>query len=196
MTAGLIVAAGESRRMGSCKVLLPAGGVPLVRIVATTLLDAGLSPVLAVLGFRAPEVAAALAGLPVICTTNPRFAQGMGTSLAAGVAALPSPTTSAVIALGDMPGVLPETIRALLLARGSRGIAVPTYGGQRGHPVVFEMQRYRAWLEHLGGDRGARALLVTHPEDVVEVPVEDPGVVLDLDTQEEYLAWLHTLKRP
>jgi len=182
--------------MGRCKVLLPTGGVPLVRIVATTLLDAGLSPVLAVLGFRAPEVAAALAGLPVVCITNPRFAQGMGTSLAAGIAALPSSTTSAVIALGDMPGVLPETIRALLLARGSRDIAVPSYGGRRGHPVVFEMQRYRAWLEHLDGDRGARAVLASHPEDVVEVPVEDPGVVLDLDTKEEYLAWLHTRKRP
>lgn len=195
-TAGLLLAAGTSRRMEAAKLLLPVGTEPLVRVSATVLLAAGLFPVFAVLGHRATEVALALAGLPVVCITNPRFAQGMGTSLAAGVAALPFSTISAVVALGDMPGVLPETIRTLLAARGTRGIAVPTYRGQRGHPVVFEMQRYRASLEHLEGDRGARALLATHPEEVVEVPVEDPGVALDLDTQEEYLAWLRTRKQP
>lgn len=190
--AGLLLAAGESQRMGRCKLLLPIGGVAMVRVAATALLGAGLSPVLAVLGSRAAEVAAALVGLPLVCITNPRFTQGMGTSLAAGVAALPSSATSAVIALGDMPGVRPDTIRALLAARGTRGIAVPTYRGLRGHPVVFDMQRYRGSLEQWKGDRGARALLAGHPEDVVEVPVEDPGVTVDLDTQEEYLAWLST----
>lgn len=191
MTAGVLLAAGESRRMGeSLKLLLPAGGEPLVRHAARALLDAGLSPVVAVVGYRAPEVAKALAGLPLECVTNPRFARGMGTSLAAGVGALPAAAEVAVIALGDMPAVRPDTIRTLLRDRRESGIAVPLCQGRRGHPVVFDLTRYRNQLLALDGDLGARAILAAHPEDVARVPVEDPGVLLDLDTRGEYEAWM------
>ena len=191
MTGGILLAAGESRRMGeAAKLLLAVGGQPLVRVCARALVDAGLAPVIAVLGSRAQEVRESLAGLPVRCIDNPRFSRGMGTSLAAGVAALPATLDAAVIALGDMPAVGSETVRVLLLARGERGITVPVYRGRRGHPVVFDLSRYREHLQALDGDRGARAILEAHPDDVARVPVDDPGVVLDLDTREEYEGWL------
>jgi len=178
------------------KLLLPVGGEALVRVSARALVDAGLSPVVAVLGCRAAEVERALTGMPLQCITNPRFAQGMGTSLALGITALPPAATCAVVALGDMPAVHPDTIRTLLRARGPLGIAAPVYRGRRGHPVVFDLLRYRAQLGTLDGEAGARAILDAHPEDVARVPVEDPGVVLDLDTPEQYQTWLNGTPEP
>jgi molybdenum cofactor cytidylyltransferase len=172
------------------KLLLPVDNEPLVRVCARTLLAAGLSPVIAVLGSQGDEVRQALAGLEVRCIENPRYLQGMGTSLAAGVAALPATVDTAVIALGDMPSVDPETIRALLRAGGERGIVVPEHRGRRGHPVVFDLSRYREELMALSGDRGARTILKAHPDDVARVPVDNPGVLLDLDTRQEYETWL------
>lgn len=193
MAAGVLLAAGQSRRMGEAnKLLLPVDGRPLVRLCAQTLLEAGLARVVVVLGEQAGRVRRALEDLPLQFVENQRFQEGMGTSLATGIRALSDSFDHAVIALGDMPAIAPDTIRALLRAGGGRGIRVPEHLGRRGHPVVFDLTRYRGELMALEGARGARDILRAHPEEVTRVPVADPGVVLDLDTKEEYEVWLRS----
>ncbi len=189
MIAGILLAAGTSARMGGAnKLLLPYRGEPLVCGPARALVDAGLHPVIVVVGHEAGAVARAVDHLPVRTVVNPDFREGMGASLRAGVEALPPDAVAVAVALGDLPGLSGEMVRAVVEAfrASSRGIAVPVFQGRRGHPVVFDLGRYRAALLGLRGDRGARAVVAAHPEDVLEVPVNDPGAVEDVDTPEAY----------
>ena len=120
----------------------------------------------------------ALAGLPVLFIANPAFADGLATSLVAGVAAQPSDSDGALVLLGDMPEVTAALLDALIetFARSPGASAVvPTYRGQRGNPVLIGRRLFAA-VENLTGDEGARRLL-KDAADVVELSVDDPGVV-------------------
>lgn len=189
--AGVLLAAGRSSRMGGgdSKLLLPwrPDGVPIVAAVAGTLRAGGLERVVAVLGYQADAVAAALGPLVVATVHNPSFERGLSTSIAAGVGAA-GDADGWLLALGDMPAVTAPTVRALLGAFAAApppAIAVPVCGGRRGNPVLFGA----AWREELlglQGDRGARRLLEDHPQGVVEVAVTDEGIFADVDTQVQY----------
>jgi molybdenum cofactor cytidylyltransferase len=165
----------------------------MVRWAAEALVGAGLDPVVAVLGLEAARVAGALEGLPFRLVDNPRYRSGQASSLGAGIEALPADCRAAAVALGDMPCVTPALVANLVSAyrSGGRGIVLPVYNGRRGHPVLFDLERYRAELLSLSGDEGGRSLLARHPEDVLEVVVDDPGAVLDVDTPDAYekLVW-------
>ena len=166
---------------GECKLLRPFRGSPLIRWAAQGLHNAGLTPIVVVLGPHPDPIRRALAGLPIDFVENERYLEGMGTSLAAGIAALPTGTSIAVVALGDMPLLSPGVINQLVedLAGSTKTIAVPVYQGRRGHPVAFHLARHRRSLLSLSGDQGARALLSAHPGDVLELTVCDRGVLLD-----------------
>ena len=187
--AALVLAAGRSTRMGGAnKLLVPVEGRPMVaRAVETLTAVPGVAPVLVVTGHRGGAVAAALEGLAVRRVHHPGHARGMGTSLAAGAAALAEldpPADAALVALGDMPGVRPGDVAALVASfrdDPGRGIRVPVHGGRRGHPVLFAA-RFFPEFRHLTGDAGARRVLDAHPDEVVEVPAEGAGVLLDVDT--------------
>jgi len=184
--AGVLLAAGRSSRMGGRNKLLiaDAQGVPMVARVADALLASGAAPVVAVLGHQAGAVAAALAGRNVACLENADFAAGMAGSLRVGLAALPRGVTAAVICLGDMPLVTGELLARLIAAydpaRG-RLIVVPTCQGKRGNPVLWD-RAYFAEMAALEGDMGARALVLKHAAQVVEVEVGDDAVLRDFDT--------------
>lgn len=178
--AGLILAAGRSRRMGAPKLLLPVDGVPMVVHAARAARDAGLAPVVAVTGHRGGAVARTLAGLAVSVFT-PDHALGMGHSLAAGVAVIARLAPEApglAVLLGDMPWIRAAHIAPLIAAfDGTRPVA-PTFGGQPGHPVLWP----RAWFPALGelsGDRGGRALLAR--ADPWLVPMADNACHRDVD---------------
>lgn len=177
---------------GINKLLLPVGGMPLVRRVARVLLRAGLRPVVVVVGAGADAIREALDGLPVRLVENPRHPQGMGTSVSAGVAALGAQVATVAVTVADLPLLRARDVRALAeaLAASERGIAVPVYGGRRGHPVFFALGPYRRLLEGLGGDEGAREILRARPGDVLEVAVNHPGGFDDLDTPEAYRRFL------
>lgn len=184
---GLLLAAGQSRRMGRAnKMLVEVDGAPMVVHAARALLSSGASPVVVVLGYEPEAVKDALAGLDVAFVENPDYADGLSTSLKAGLSALPGDCAGAVIALGDMPGVGANDIDSLIDAfdpAGGHSICVPTYDEKRGNPVLWARQ-YFAEMSSVSGDVGARHLIGENADQVIEVPRDNPGILIDLDTPE------------
>ncbi len=193
MIAAVLLAAGRSSRYGGAgdtKLLLPWGpkGIPMAAAVAATLKAAGLGRIVAVLGHRADAVGAALEDCGVETVLNPDYADGMSSSLAVGVRAAPEEAGGYLIALGDMPAVTAGTVSLLCRAFEAAeppAIVAPVHGGRRGHPVLFG-RAYREELLNLSGDLGARPLFARHAERVVEVAVDDGGILTDVDTEAQY----------
>lgn len=195
--AALVLAAGSSRRMGPLnKLLLPLRGEPLVRHAVHTALAAGCRDVVVVLGHDAAAVQAALTGLPVRCVHNAEHDEGLGSSVRCGVAALRPDVQAVLCLLGDMPNVSPATLQALAAAyKPEAGVQAcqPVFDGQPGNPVLWGAPMWPA-LAALQGDQGARGLLRGLGDGLVRVPVPDPGVLLDLDTPEDWAA--HSVSAP
>jgi molybdenum cofactor cytidylyltransferase len=185
--AALVLAAGRSSRMGGPnKLLEEVGGRPLVRIAAEEALASRARPVIVVTGHQRERVEAALAGLPVEFVHNPAFADGLGGSLRAGIAALPAEADGVIVCLGDMPQVdatlIDRLIGALDPDKGAL-IAMPTIDGQRGNPVAWS-RRFFPELMAVDGDIGARHLIGRYSEAVVEVPATGNAALTDIDTPE------------
>jgi molybdenum cofactor cytidylyltransferase len=183
--SAVILAAGRSTRMGGPnKLLAELGGKTLVRIVTEQALASKAEGVIVVTGHQAEEVEKALQGLKVKFVRNPDFAQGLASSVKAGVAAVPAAADGAVICLGDMPLISARLIDRLIEAFAPDSghlIAVPVSDNRRGNPVLWS-RRFFAELMALDGDIGARHLIAKHAEAVAEVPVEGFDAFLDIDT--------------
>jgi molybdenum cofactor cytidylyltransferase len=188
--AALVLAAGLSRRMGRNKLLLPIEGKPLVVRVVDALLQSMVSDIVVVTGHQAAEVEAALSSRHVRFVANPDFTEGLGTSVARGIAALPADIDGALVALGDMPRLTPSDIDRLIAAFNpveGRAICVPTHGGRRGNPVLWARD-YFPEMQRLGGDTGAKALIDRHADQLCEVAMPSDSVLLDIDTPEALAA--------
>lgn len=188
--AALVLAAGRAQRMGQTKQLAEIGGMPMIRRTAETVRAADLSGVVVVTGHDAERVGAALRGLPVTIVRNPDYAQGLSTSLRAGLEALPADTDAALVALGDMPSVSAADIDRLIAAfdpAEGRSIVVPVHRGKRGNPVLWGAA-YFAEMKALTGDAGAKRLLADYPEAVAEVEL-GPGILTDIDTPADLAAF-------
>lgn len=186
--AGLLLAAGASRRMGAAnKLLLPGPDGRAMVLHALDRLLAVFPEVTVVLGHEAEALRPALAGLPLRIVEAADHADGLSASLRAGIAALPQTAQGALVALGDMPCLSPDTLRALLAAHQPGGVTAPCHLGQMGNPVLWD-RRYFAAMAGLRGDRGAKSLLPA-PPDLRLVAVEDEGILMDVDTQEALKAW-------
>jgi molybdenum cofactor cytidylyltransferase len=189
--AGLLLAAGRSTRMGGPnKLLEEINGKPLVRIAAEQLLASRAKPVIAVTGHQKDRVERALDGLPVMFVHNPDFAEGLSTSLKAGITAVPAEADGAIVCLGDMPQVSAALIDRLIAAfdpeRGAL-VVIPTIAGKRGNPVLWS-RRFFPDLTAVEGDVGARHLIAGYAEAVAEVAVEDEAAFTDVDTPEALMA--------
>jgi molybdenum cofactor cytidylyltransferase len=185
-SAGVILAAGAATRFGKPKQLLAWNGEPLVRSVALTALQAGLSPVVVVTGAAAAEVEACVHELPVTLARNERWQDGQASSLQRGIAACPPATGSAVFLLADQPHVTTEIIRALVEthATGLHRIVAPLIQEERrGNPVLFDRETF-ADLQGLRGDVGGRAIFSKHR--VHFLPWHDARLLTEIDTQEDY----------
>jgi molybdenum cofactor cytidylyltransferase len=181
----VILAAGGSIRYGQPKLLLPWNGETVIRQVARSALSAGLNPVLVVAGEQMPAIRRELAGLNVRLVPNPDWEQGQSTSVQAGLRALPENCQGAVFFLGDQPQIPPALAQALVEAHAASlaPIVAPLVDGQRGNPVLFDRDTFSD-LMALRGDVGGRPLFAKY---LVEwVPWHDPGVLLDIDTPEDY----------
>lgn len=184
--ATLILAAGMSRRFGDGhKLLTNLEGKPVIRHVVEAALASSARPVLLVTGHQADAVAqAAAGGKDVTVVHNPSYADGLASSLRAGLAALPSGLDGVLICLGDMPDVHAAVLERLIAAFNpteGRAICLPTFGGKRGNPTLWGAQ-FLPDLLRLEGDSGARGLLGPYADWVCEVPVEDAGILQDYDT--------------
>ncbi|PSQ29418.1 nucleotidyltransferase family protein [Halobacteriales archaeon QS_9_67_15] len=190
--AGVLLAAGTSSRFGEAnKLLATRDGDPLVRHAARTLLDAGVDPVVVVVGHEADRVVDALDGLDVTFVRNPDYRQGQTTSVRAGIDAVRDrgdahdAPDAAVVALGDMPFVDPETIGTLVVAyaAGVGDALAAAYEGTRGNPVLFD-RRFFGDLTDVSGDVGGRAILL-ESDDSARVAVSDSGVRRDVDERSD-----------
>lgn len=189
--AGLILAAGQSRRMGAVnKLLAEIDGAPMVVHVADAVLASQAGPVIVVTGHEQETIGEALTGRDVTIVHNPDYADGLSTSLRRGLSALPEDIDGVVVCLGDMPNVTPGHLNQLIDAfdpLAGRSICVPTFGGKRGNPVLWGRQYFKEILE-VAGDVGARHLIGAYDDEVHEVAVPDSGVLLDLDTPQALAA--------
>lgn len=188
----IVLAAGESRRMGTLKQLLPYGDRTLLQCVVDNALEARVGPVVVVLGHRAEEVRTSLDKRPVIVAVNPNVSFGMLSSVQVGVrAALPLLPVEGrrgfLFCLGDQPQVGSEVIRHVATAfrETAKGIVLPVVAGRRGHPVAYSAA-YADEILALGPEASLRDVLRRHPEDVQEVPLESESILEDLDTPEDY----------
>jgi molybdenum cofactor cytidylyltransferase len=186
VTAAIVLAAGLSRRMGRPKLLLDLRGKPVIRHTVERLVAAHMDEVLVVVGPEHAALEQALDGLGVRLVVNPAPEAGQGSSVSAGVQALSARTTSALIALGDQPGIAVGVIGRLRAALETPGksIAAPRYADGLGNPVIFSAAVFPE-LAALPGDRGARSVVERDPGRlaVVEVASAMPS---DLDTPEDY----------
>jgi molybdenum cofactor cytidylyltransferase len=196
--AALVLGAGRSSRMGGPnKLLAEINGRPLIRIVTEAALKSKARPVIVVTGHQRDKVEAALAGLPVTFAHNPQFADGLGTSLKAGIAALPAEVDGVIVCLGDMPQVDAALIDRLIGALDpdkAALVAVPVIDGKRGNPVVWS-RRFFPDLMTVEGDVGARYLIGRYSEAVAEVPLTGTAALTDVDTPEALAAVKKELER-
>jgi molybdenum cofactor cytidylyltransferase len=188
--AALVLAAGRSSRMGSTnKLLADIDGAKLIARVVDAALGAGMHEVVVITGHDQSAVRAALAARPVRYAHNPRFADGLASSLCAGLSALRAGTDGVVVCLGDMPRVSSMHIAALadaFTAGAGADVCVPFHRGQRGNPVLWPARCFAA-LAGLAGDIGGRALLEREAH-LCRVAIEDDGVLVDVDTPEALAA--------
>jgi CTP:molybdopterin cytidylyltransferase MocA len=181
--AGLLLAAGAGRRYGMPKALVVQDGRPLVERGLATLRAGGCDPVVVVLGAAAAQVRAASDLSDATVTENTDWGTGMGASLGAGLAALAdAPAIAVVVLLVDTPGVTPEAVRRLRGHAGPGALALATYHGQPGHPVLLGRDHWPGVAGSATGDVGARRYLADHPGLVTRVPCEDIADGTDLDS--------------
>ncbi len=185
--AAVVLAAGRSQRMGGTnKLLADIAGRPMVRMVCAAVAASRADPIVVVTGFEAAAVAGALNGLAVRTIHNPVFAEGLSTSVAVGIKALPVGIAGAVVVLADMPAVATADIDRLIAAfdpTAGREIVVASSAGRRGNPVLWS-SRFFAELTSLEGDTGGRSLIEPHAVVVHRVEL-GAGVVTDIDTPDD-----------
>lgn len=186
MISAVILAAGQSKRIGQPKQLLVYRGRPMLRVVVENTIKAPVDEVVVVLGNGADLAARTLEGLKVKLAVNRSYGQGQSTSVRAGLKLVDLRARGVLFVLGDQPLVQVETIRLLVdsfMVRG--GMVAPFYNGVRGNPVLFERELLEC-ADEIQGDQGARGIIKLNPGRLHRVDVEDPGVLIDIDTWEDY----------
>lgn len=185
----VLLAAGQSRRMGPHnKLVMPLAGKPLVRRMVEMILAARPAQVVVVTGHEPAVVAAAVAGLAVTVVHNPRYGDGLSTSLQTGLAAVAPDMEGAMICLADMPSLTPAHLQKLIAGfdpAGGKAIGVPTHNGKRGNPVLWARELF-VQMREIAGDVGAKALIGANESLVYEVEFGDTAVLTDLDTPEQW----------
>jgi molybdenum cofactor cytidylyltransferase len=183
MIAAIILSAGKSERMGRPKALLQYRGQSFLEMILAAIASAHLAPTVVVAGHHYDVISKAFPNIPIVF--NPNYNLGMGTSVQAGIRALPAGLKGAAIFLVDHPMVDRHTIDALVARLAPGRIVVPVHEGRRGHPVLFSVEMLDEVLA-LPPDQGLNTVVRRLPERVIEVFVENAGVLRDIDTPEQF----------
>jgi putative nucleotidyltransferase with HDIG domain len=183
----VILSAGRSTRMGRFKPLMPLGNRRAIERVVDLFKAGGIGDLLVVVGHRAPEICRVIEPLKIGWVLNPRYRQGMFTSVLAGLQALPAKCHAFFIHPVDIPLVRPHTVQRLALAvrEAQADVVYPTFGGRRGHPTLIRASLVPAIMQWSGAG-GLEACLQRCEQTILELPVVDEGVLLDLDTPLDY----------
>nr|MBP7323306.1 molybdenum cofactor cytidylyltransferase [Deltaproteobacteria bacterium] len=191
MISGIILAAGESRRMGRPKLLLPWGNTTILGKVVDTYLETTISELIVVIGDNQESLKEILTSKPVIIVENPQYHEGMSTSIRKGIEAASDQAEGYLIGLGDQPLITSDIINRLVsvFVEENPGIAVCSYKQEKGHPVVFA-RTFRKTLCNLTGDMGGRTIIRQHGEQVRYVDVGSKAIFVDIDTPDDYKHWI------
>ena len=187
MTVGIILSAGESKRMGTPKQLLPWGSTFVLQQVIDNAAASHLEQIILVLGCLAGEIADQINVSPKTrVVINNDYREGMSSSVKCGIKKAPVGAAAFMLLLGDQPFIVPAIINRVLdeYQKNKYGIVIPVYNGKRGHPVIFDA-KYKAELLAIA-DRGAKAVVNNHLYDILEVPLEVPEILTDIDTPQDY----------
>ena len=186
--SAIILAAGESKRMGSPKMLLPFGNRTIIETVLDNVIAAGIEDVIVVLGADMRKIRTVIGRRQVRHCYNDNYKTGMLSSVKCGFAFLSAGCDAALVIPGDQPEITPQEIRKVMDAchKSGKGLVMPVYNKKRGHPLLVA-DRYFEEVKNMSDEGGLRRLSVIHPDDVYEVPTGDPGVLHDIDTREDYL---------
>ncbi|MGD0582737.1 MAG: nucleotidyltransferase family protein [Bacteroidales bacterium] len=184
----VVLAAGESSRMKTPKLILPFRGRTIIENVILNILDSDVKNVIVVTGAWEKEVIAAISDLPVKTCTNVNYRSGMLSSVICGLNSLPPGTAAAIVFQGDQPEIAAEVIDLLTATwrKERKGIIVPIHNGKRGHPLLIS-EKYFSEVALLDAGTGLRGLLSECSHDILEVEVENRMILRDIDTNEDYL---------
>ncbi|TMB67246.1 MAG: nucleotidyltransferase family protein [Deltaproteobacteria bacterium] len=192
MIAAVVLAAGESSRMGRPKALLPIDGVRFIEKIVSSFQSTKVGKILVVLGHNAEEMRQKIADLPVLIVVNNEYKKGQLSSLVAAIRDIQSRQSSAeldgiLVHLVDHPYVNPILVDVMIdrFYESKKLIVVPRYHGRRGHPVIFSRSLFSELL-NAALDQGAKTVVHAHQKDTLEIDTEDEGVTIDIDTPEEY----------
>jgi len=193
--AAIVLAAGESRRMGRQKLLLPYAGKTVIEHIVDQVLASEIAQTVVVTGHDVQAVKAGMLGKPVTLVENLQYKDGMLTSIRAGLQTVSPDAEGFMVVLGDQPSVSAPLIDRLIAAfcEVDKGIVVPLYEDDTGHPIIISMA-YRDEVMTKFNDTGLRGFIYGYPEYVHRLPVEMPGVLRDMDTPEDYERELNALK--
>ncbi len=192
MISAVILAAGESRRMGTQnKLLLPIGGEALLVKLVASVCASDVGQVLVVIGHEAEKIRSELNEFPLNFVYNPNFSEGMTTSIKYGVKMVSHECDGLLICLGDMPFINTSEINKLIHAyfknriKGKGLIVVPVFKRQRGNPVLFSIEFQNDILEHKK-ESGCKEVIMKNSDSVMEIEMDDEKMLLDVDTMEDY----------
>ena len=185
--SAVVLAAGASRRMGAPKQLLRLGGETILQRTLNNVRASDVGEIVLVLGHAAESVEKAISTERIRIVRNPDYQQGMGTSLRAGLASVNADAGGALIILADQPFVRPETLNELITCHqeSKPQILIPMYRGFRGNPVLLDRSVFEE-VKGLNGDIGCRAIFGDHTEGIRKLPVDDAGILLDIDSRGDY----------
>ncbi|MEJ2545542.1 MAG: nucleotidyltransferase family protein [Calditrichaceae bacterium] len=192
MISGILLAAGDSKRMGKPKQLLPYNGLTFVDSILNKFSEIGCEPIITILGATAELICEKTKVHKFQCFRNPNPEEGQLSSLQIAVAHLPEDSEGFIMALVDHPMVKLDTYQKLFeMAKENPGnIIVPEFYGQKGHPVYFGRTFFDSIL-HLPLNDGARVVLRENPADVMYLPVDDEGILKDIDTPKDFQQHIH-----
>ena len=183
----IILAAGESRRMFQPKLLLPFGEKTIIETVLDNATSSKSNYSLLVIGGFREKIEQKAKGFPALTVFNPDYKRGMLYSVKMGFRSLPEGAQAAVVLLGDQPSISFQVIDKIIDAYSltSKGIILPTYKKERGHPVLIDM-KYKSEIAALSPEVGLRGIVYGHPNDVYEVPVNTSSILRDIDNMQDY----------
>jgi molybdenum cofactor cytidylyltransferase len=173
--------------MGRPKLLLLAGGQAIIEKVVYNFLHSNVDEVIVVLGHHWKEVASLIKDKPIKVVINNDYVKGMSSSITKGLSSLNPETDAFFIVLGDQPLIEKDLINTIIKSfeENNKGIIVPTFQGEKGHPVLFSA-KYKNEFSILTGDEGGKRIISLHKEDILEVEIDTDAILIDMDEEKDY----------